>query len=263
MSPVFENNDLTIQSIRCEEIKYFPPMYHKHAELYYVVEGEMDFFVDKGRLTLKKGDLCLLFPYILHSITKQKAIVEIVLFDPFVLKGFADILQTKKPNNPHVLSEQVPPIVPLLIQKIRENYSSSSDSAKELSNAYLIATIGEILKVIELEDVSYHSISTTQRILVYCSNHYKEDISIEQISSELHVSKNHISHIFTTVLHSNFRDYINHLRIMDAKELLTKTDKSIIEIMLECGYMNQSTFNRVFHKLCGVTPSAYRNLNKN
>ena len=47
--------------------------------------------------------------------------------------------------------------------------------------------------------------------------------------------------------------------LMTSKTLLRDTDLQIVQIMAQCGFQNQSSFNRVFRKQCGVSPKQYRN----
>jgi transcriptional regulator GlxA family with amidase domain len=75
----------------------------------------------------------------------------------------------------------------------------------------------------------------------------------------MHLSPNHVSCIFSKKLKITLRDYINNMRISDATHLLANTEKSITEIMQECGFINQSTFNKTFSEICGMTPRLYRN----
>jgi two-component system response regulator YesN len=64
--------------------------------------------------------------------------------------------------------------------------------------------------------------------------------------------------VFSGKLKIGFREYINFLRISHAKTLLVETDMKVLAIMLECGFRNQSTFNRIFSEVCGVSPRTYR-----
>ena len=57
----------------------------------------------------------------------------------------------------------------------------------------------------------------------------------------------------------NLREYINQLRIEEAKRLLISTSMSISEIASYVGYYNISYFSTVFHKLVGVSPFDWRN----
>lgn len=101
-----------------------------------------------------------------------------------------------------------------------------------------------------------------QKILLYCAEHFSEEISVKSISGALYVSRSYVTKIFSSKLKFPFREYINILRISKAKKLLDDTDKRIIDIMYECGFQNQSSFNRVFYKQCNMTPQEFREKNK-
>ena len=125
--------------------------------------------------------------------------------------------------------------------------------------AYLQAFVGELLSEIPLCGVETVSENMTKPILLYCSEHFAdEDIGIKKISDSLYISQSYVSKVFSVKLKYNFREYINELRISKAKELLKKTDMKIVNIMLECGFKNQSSFNRIFGEICGTSPREYR-----
>lgn len=53
-------------------------------------------------------------------------------------------------------------------------------------------------------------------------------------------------------------DYINELRVRDAKQLLEAGEMPISEIAFEVGFESLRSFNRVFYKQTGMTPTDYR-----
>lgn len=55
-----------------------------------------------------------------------------------------------------------------------------------------------------------------------------------------------------------FVAYLNSLRIAKARDLLQHSGLSMLQIALTCGFGNQAHFNRVFRKMTGLTPGAYR-----
>jgi len=59
-------------------------------------------------------------------------------------------------------------------------------------------------------------------------------------------------------LQMNFRTFVNSLRIEHAKGLLHETRQSVIEVAMASGFNSKATFNRVFSKHVGRTPTAYR-----
>ena len=78
------------------------------------------------------------------------------------------------------------------------------------------------------------------------------------MAAQLGVSTSYLARIFSRRLHMSFNDYINRLRVQAAQDLLRSTDRPVTEVMLEVGFESQSTFNRVFRDIQGITPREYR-----
>lgn len=87
-------------------------------------------------------------------------------------------------------------------------------------------------------------------------------LSLEKLAEEMDTSTSSLSKLINTYAGSNFPDYINSLRIVEAKKLLSDTSFSsytMVSIGLECGFNSKSTFYSAFKKFTGQTPTAYRN----
>ena len=85
------------------------------------------------------------------------------------------------------------------------------------------------------------------------------EISLNDIAVKLSSSPRKISFLINDTYGMNFFEFINSFRIEEVKKLLQNTDKSIKEIMYDCGFGNKSTFNSIFKKFTNHTPSSYRN----
>ena len=75
------------------------------------------------------------------------------------------------------------------------------------------------------------------------------------------ISPYHISQVFNDCFNKNFYDFINLYRIEESKKLLRNpknNEKTILEILYEAGFNSKSTFNALFKKHTGVTPTEYR-----
>jgi AraC-like DNA-binding protein len=68
----------------------------------------------------------------------------------------------------------------------------------------------------------------------------------------------YISKLFKRKVGISFRQYVNNLRIIESKPLLTAGDKSIGEIAELCGFSSLRAFDREFLNQVGVTPSKYQ-----
>lgn len=150
-----------------------------------------------------------------------------------------------------------------MLKKICAYARSDNRHCRKTAAAYLEAVVGEICLASNLINIQETDLNTTQKILVYCSDHYKEEISVKSVAAALYVSERTITKIFSSKLNCSFREFINSLRIIDAKNLLKSTELRIIDIMYECGFRNQSSFNRIFYQDCGMTPKDYREQNQN
>lgn len=88
-----------------------------------------------------------------------------------------------------------------------------------------------------------------------------KDISLQDIANSIHISKNHLSFLFSKCLKTSFSDYLNKTRVDMAKELLIDSNISILDTAMECGFNSQSYFCCVFKKYENMTPKKYRDLN--
>ncbi|NMH86226.1 helix-turn-helix domain-containing protein [Flavivirga algicola] len=91
--------------------------------------------------------------------------------------------------------------------------------------------------------------------------HLDPSLSLKTLSKKLNLSEGYISQLINKNSSLNFNDYINSLRINDAKVMLTNPDYdnyTIIAIGLEAGFNSKSSFYTAFKKLTGKTPIEYK-----
>ena len=103
--------------------------------------------------------------------------------------------------------------------------------------------------------------SLVRNIRDYIAYNLEYDMSICDISNMFHYNNVYIGRLFKKETGFTIKEYINHERINYAKELLIKTDDSVIEISLKSGFNNVTYFNRIFKKYIGCTPSEFRSKN--
>ncbi|GAA3613170.1 helix-turn-helix domain-containing protein [Flavivirga amylovorans] len=92
-------------------------------------------------------------------------------------------------------------------------------------------------------------------------SYLNSNLSLETLANDLNLSEGYISQIINKNSNFNFNDYINSLRINDAKAMLTNIEYdnyTIIAIGLEAGFNSKSSFYTAFKKLTGKTPIEYK-----
>jgi AraC-like DNA-binding protein len=87
-----------------------------------------------------------------------------------------------------------------------------------------------------------------------------ERLNIHQLAETIGISSKHLSQVINQNSDQNFYDFINRYRIEKAKGLLAsdRQDLRVSEVMFEVGYSAKSTFNALFKRYTGMTPSEYR-----
>ncbi|WP_394273484.1 AraC family ligand binding domain-containing protein [Butyricicoccus sp.] len=92
----------------------------------------------------------------------------------------------------------------------------------------------------------------------YIQEHYAEDIRVRDIAEHLEISRNYLSTLFQTILHTSPSEYLANFRLTRAKEQLTITALPIGTIASMCGYRDPLVFSKAFKLKTGMTPSQYR-----
>ncbi|MEK8127920.1 helix-turn-helix domain-containing protein [Paenibacillus filicis] len=82
-------------------------------------------------------------------------------------------------------------------------------------------------------------------------------VTLEELSSVLHLNPSYLSRLFKKETGENFVEYITKVKVEHAKELLDQTQLSVDEIAEKIGY-EKNYFYKVFKKLTGMTPNHYR-----
>ncbi|NOU88491.1 helix-turn-helix domain-containing protein [Paenibacillus sp. LMG 31460] len=100
----------------------------------------------------------------------------------------------------------------------------------------------------------------TKFVMEYVESNFGEDLSLDAISAKLGITGPYLSSYFKEKTGTNFSDYIFTVRMNKAMDMLRDTDLKIQEIASLIGYFTAASFNRVFKKHTGITPSEFRRL---
>ena len=97
----------------------------------------------------------------------------------------------------------------------------------------------------------------------YISQHYGEEVTVEELAQHCSVSESHLRRLFTAHMKMGVLEYINFVRIHEACRMLKDTDLSISDIAFRCGFTTTSTFNRNFKRITGENPCTWRSRPEN
>lgn len=96
----------------------------------------------------------------------------------------------------------------------------------------------------------------------YVTEHFSENISIEQIAEQLNISYYYMCHIFKNKFGISVNTFRTQKRLEIAMRKLINSDEKIADIATLCGFDNVSYFTETFTKMVGVSPTLFRENNK-
>ena len=92
----------------------------------------------------------------------------------------------------------------------------------------------------------------------YIDNNLSQSIKLEDLATHVGISKFHFSRLFKKSLGLSPHQYVMQQRIELAKQLLLKSNMSISDVALECGFNSHAHMGKYFRQIVGITPKAYR-----
>jgi AraC-like DNA-binding protein/ligand-binding sensor protein len=92
----------------------------------------------------------------------------------------------------------------------------------------------------------------------YMRENLHAGISRDDVARVACLSPTHFSRVVKQTFGQSFTELLQQMRVERARELLAVSEKSLVEVSVECGFSDQSYFTKVFQKVTGHTPGEYR-----
>jgi two-component system response regulator YesN len=119
-----------------------------------------------------------------------------------------------------------------------------------------------IIKMKEYVEENIDIVNPIDKTKKYVEAHISEEISMEDIAKNVHLNSDYLTRIFKKEVGFSISKYIINRKMELAKDLLIKTDKAIGEVALDVGYLNYSSFNRIFTKTVEMSPQEFKSAYK-
>jgi two-component system, response regulator YesN len=159
----------------------------------------------------------------------------------------------------------------LLRQRLRKSGMTGLDLARRgqpdpnIYNSYagletvVLGDMEELQRLIDQNgiDKSYWIVEKAKRFIV---DRYRTDLKASEVAAWLKITPSYFSYIFKQSTGKGFTEYMNEMRIDQAKNLLATTQDKVFEIADKVGYKEYKYFVSVFKTYTGMTPKEYRGL---
>ncbi|WP_042349575.1 AraC family transcriptional regulator [Bacillus massiliigorillae] len=100
--------------------------------------------------------------------------------------------------------------------------------------------------------------SRLQHLFYFIDDHIEEKLTLYRLAKEVYISESHLSLLFRKNIKMSPIEYVRHVRLQKARELLLTTDLSLMAISEMIGFSSQTQLSRAFREMIGVSPMEYR-----
>ena len=214
----------------------FLPHFHDSLEIIYIMRGSIRAIIGGKEYPMEAGSLSVALPNDIHGFDNETDIDAYSLIIPRrYLEPYAGILDT---NTVSTAVVQLPEILPL-IEKIFYVNKTPHPFRKQMLKGYFSILFGEIFAKTGLCENKKSTPETERRIISYCSEHFREDISLALLAQKL-----------------SLPDFLGSLRVAEARRLIEE-GTSMTNAAFEAGFTSIRTFNRRFYAETGMSPREY------
>jgi AraC-like DNA-binding protein/mannose-6-phosphate isomerase-like protein (cupin superfamily) len=242
---------------------------HSAVEILLTLEGSVTYTVDDIVYQVRKGEVLIIPPDMQHALSMgEESSRYLFLFEPEGILSMRDI-KTLTPyfHRPFHLRDGSEAHVRIreLLLKLKDVYEKRELMWNTVCYSYLLrvyAILGQRYlngvrnripdggRIVESEVITAS--------MTYINNHYKQDLSLEDVAEFAGFSRYYFSRSFKKQTGYSFKDYLCQKRLQVAMDLLIRTDKSMKDVAVESGFGSVATFNRVFREKKGCTPTQFR-----
>jgi AraC-like DNA-binding protein len=119
-------------------------------------------------------------------------------------------------------------------------------------------SVNALTTLYDQETMNARDVAFLRRAKDLVDRSYAEPLDVVALARQAHVSPWHFSRRFKEAFGETPHQYVLTRRVERAQELLRNTDLSVTEICLEVGFQSLGSFSAAFHRVAGMTPTAYR-----
>jgi len=250
-----------------------PWHYHPECELTTIEEGNGVLFAGDNVTTYEKNDLILLGPNLPHEYRSSiksnpdyhSKSISVHFRSDFPGNDFYKIPEAKVIYEILAQSKRGIKLKDLPVQKKVKEKMTDIFEAKGIERINILFSILEIIASSDkheylssqsfIDSIDEGQDQKMNKIYKFIMANFKEQISIEQLASEVNMTKTSFCRFFKKRTNKSFVQYVNEIRIGYACKLLYTQAYNISEAAYDSGFENISNFNKQFMKIKKETPS--------
>lgn len=231
---------------------------HRHAELFFILGGEGSIGLRHSAFPVRARELVVVNPGVLHcEISQAVSPLELVVLGVDGLN-----METDDLGCVHTRFDEgwdsVVACLRLMLREVRgarEGYQLVCQHLLEVLLLYLVRRGGLSLAGSGISRADSRECELVRR---YIDEHFKENITLDQLAELAHINKYYLVHAFRKAYDTSPISYQISRRIQESRFLLESSDHSLSQIARILGFSSPSYFSQSFRRSEGMSPLEYR-----
>lgn len=239
--------------------------WHQSVEMVYVLSGQAQIKIGNTQKICKTGDMAVVHSGEIHHVRGlENSSLYICIFDVDIIRKLHT--EMKYTYNFITAEEQKKHGLEATIREIfDEIYQENADKGTwndVVIHAGLMRLYALLVRNFERSnaDISHNfvKIQHFQEALFYIEKEFSRNITLADVARAINYNPNYASYLFVAYTGENFKKYLDSFRVNKAIELIRQTGDTFADISAKCGFSSIRTFNNVFLRVTGMTPSQLR-----
>lgn len=262
-----KNGDFSKYGISIEKKSNYscswPLHWHNCWELELITEGNGFQILNGTTYNIGVGSIYILNPTDFHEVSLENVTVYNISFPDEMLS--ADFITAFSGIGGGLIKsvqgaefEHLKQICEMLLFETSNTLRRGEKACKHLLDLLTI----HLLRIFGVANVSSKNDSKKALIgsaVSYINTHFRDNPTLSDTASYLGITPNYLSEEFHSVTGKKYKEYLNEVRLMYAKRLLSSSSLSVTEICFASGFSSLSNFLRVFKAFYGTSPQAMKN----
>lgn len=244
-------------------VKYIPH-FHEEIELVYVIDGDLQFTLGNNVYTIKKGDICIILPNLIHNLFTHN------FSKTFVTKIYptADLNNIRLEKN--IISANEPfydEIKGFLLNMMEENDLKEYGYELAVNNnaTNILLTVMRKFKHYKIDshikNIMFNEGDFLKQVDLFLKEHQSENLTLERIAEKFNYTKSYFCRYFKKITGMTFWQYYTLYRLEIAIEhIKTNSKVNLTQVALLSNFKNVRSFNNAFQSFYHCTPSEYRKM---
>lgn len=234
---------------------------HPCAEVFFVTDGSGFLKTDDQAVPISTNDVIIVNSNIEHTeVSSEEHPLEYIVMG---VDGLEAISGENGENGYSIVhfqtgGEQILFYLRSLLKEIENKYPGYNTVCQDLLEVVLLLLMRHSRFTVTFVPAARKSSKECAIVRRYIENHFKENLTLDDLAALAHISKYYLVHAFSREYGTSPINYLLSCRIQESLYLLSKTQMSLSQISGTLGFSSPSYFSQSFRRMQGISPIEYR-----